>query len=137
MRAAVMREYVRLAFSNITDFYHISPDRNDPDREETIKAIAAMHGGQRPLDFGEVLIVPTTCLPDEITASIKKVKCDYDRFGNAIGFEIDMYDKLAALRVLAEATGAIKNSVEVTGTDGGPLSFAWLDKADKADKSDD
>ena len=125
MRAMVMREYVRLAFSNITDFYYISPDRYDPSREETIRAIAAMHGGQRPLDFGETLIVPTVCLPDEVTAAIKKVKCEYDKHGDVLGFEIDMHDKLAALRVLAEATGAVKNSVEVTGEDGGPLAFKW------------
>lgn len=125
MRAMVMREYVRLAFSDISDFYHISPNQNDPERQKVLDDLSALHGGQRVLDFGEVVVVPTTMLPSEITAAIKAVKCNYDKRGNFLGFEIDMYDKLAALRILAEVSGVIKNTLALTDPNGEPLTIRW------------
>jgi len=125
MRAMVMREYVRLAFSDISDFYHVSPDEDDPERRRVLDDLAALHGGQRVLDFGEVIVVPTTALPSDITAAIKTVKCNYSPKGRFLGFEVAMHDKLAALRVLAEASGVIKNELALTDPNGEPLTIRW------------
>jgi phage terminase small subunit len=125
IRAAVMREYVRIAFSDITDVVHVSPGEGDPERQKALDALAMMSGGQRALDFGETLVMPTTALTSEATAAIKSIKCCYGRAGDFQGFEVNMHDKLNALRVLAEASGLIRNSLAVTGEDGGPVAICW------------
>ena len=132
IRAAVMRELVRLAFSDISDIIHVSPDRNDPRREETLRELARVNGGQRILDFGEVIVVPTVSLPMDVTAAIKSIKCVYSKGGAFKGFEFDMHDKMNAIRVLAEASGLIKNQLALTDADGGPVSVRWMRSEDEA-----
>ena len=133
MKAMVMREYVRIAFSDASDFYIVSPNRDDPARKQVLADLAALHGGQSVLDFGEVLVVPTCHLPSDITAAIKNVKCNYDKHGGFLGFEINMHDKLAALRVLAEASGVIKNTLALTAADGEALTIRWASGDDATD----
>jgi phage terminase small subunit len=127
MSAAVMREYVRIAFSDITDVIHVSPGRDDPDREQSLRELAELNGGQRVLDFGETLVVPTVGLPSDATAAIKGIKCSYGKSGFFEGFEISLHDKMNALRVLAEASGVIKNTLALTGSEGGPVALRWAE----------
>ena len=137
MKTMVMREYVRIAFSDASDFYIVSPNQDDPNRQKILEDLSSINGGQSVLDFGEVLVVPTCNLPSDVTAAIKNVKCNYDRKGNFLGFEIDMYDKLAALRVLAEASGVVKNTLALTDPNGEPLTIRWaMDGGEKGVSND-
>ena len=130
--AAVMREYVRLAFSDVTDVIHISPDRSDPRREEVLEQVAKMNGGQHVIDFGEMLIVPTVDLPSDVTAAIKSIKSNYGKKGRFEGYEVTMHDKLNALRVLAEASGVIKNQLALTAPEGGSIAIRWMTREEAA-----
>jgi predicted O-methyltransferase YrrM len=126
MAAAVMREYMRIAFSDITDVIHISPSPDDPERGAVLAELARMNGGQRVIDFGETLIVPTANLPSGVTSAIKNISVKYHaKTGAAEGIDISMHDKLNALRVLAEANGMIKNQLALTDGDGGPIAMRW------------
>ena len=128
LKVSVMREYARIAFSDITDVVHISPEgaSEGPERVKIHDRLAQMNGGQRLLDFGETLVAPTTNLPADVTAAIKGIKAIYTgKSGVFRGFEITMHDKMNALGVIAEACGIKKNQVALTDADGGPLVFNW------------
>jgi len=77
-REAVRQELLSIAASNITDV--LTWDQ---------------HGG--------VSLLSTEQIPDHVKRSIKKVKITPNQFGNAI--EVEMHDKLAALRVMARYHG--------------------------------
>lgn len=107
LKTVVMREIANIAFSRITDVVHISPGRDDPKREEVLRAIAGLNGGQYPLDFGGVLVAPTMYMPDEIKSAIKSIKVRTDK-GRFVGIDVDMHDKHTALKILAEVAGITK-----------------------------
>jgi hypothetical protein len=129
MAAAVMREYMRIAFSDITDVIHVSPSYDDPERGASLAAVARLNGGQHVLDFGETIVAPTTHLPSDVTAAIKSISVRYNKNGNPEGFDVSTHDKLSALRVLAEASGLIKNTVALTDGEGQPLTVRWATDA--------
>lgn len=127
MAAAVMREYMRIAFSDITDVIHISPSSEDPGRGDALEELARLNGGQRVIDFGETIAVPTTNLSSDVTAAIKNISVKRSaKTGMFEGIDVSMHDKLNALRVLAEASGLIKNAVALNDGAGGPVAIRWI-----------
>lgn len=125
LRVAVMRELTRIGFSDVTDVVQISPDKEDSNRDEVLSALAAQNGGQRMLDFNEVLVSPTPCLSQDVTAAIRSIKLETTKAGRVIGIEVDMYDKMQALKLLAEVAGVTKgDAVEVTVNVGDELENA-------------
>ena len=78
---------------------NISPDKDDPNREEVLKELASCHGGQTLLDFGDMLITPTHALTDDEAGALKSIK------QGKFGMEIETYDRLAAIKLLAEIAG--------------------------------
>jgi phage terminase small subunit len=133
MAAAVIREYMRIAFSDITDIIHISPSSGDPERANVLEELARLNGGQRVIDFGETLIVPTTGMPASVTAAIKNISVKYNAKTGMPEVDVSLHDKMNALRILAEASGMIKNTVALTGGEGGPLVISWADDPSSAD----
>jgi predicted O-methyltransferase YrrM len=135
MAAAVMREYMRIAFSDITDVVHISPSSEDPGRGAALEELARLNGGQHVIDFGETIAVPTTNLSSDVTAAIKNISVKRSaKTGLFEGMDVSMHDKLNALRVLAEASGLVKNAVALDAGAGGPLVIRWA--GEKGGKSD-
>lgn len=57
-------------------------------------------------EAGKVTVKPTRSIGKHILKAIKKVKVTVDRDGNST-LELEMYDKIASLRVLARATGLL------------------------------
>ena len=125
LRVAVMRELTRIGFSDVTDVVQISPAKEDSNRNEVLSALAAQNGGQRMLDFGHTLVSPTPCLSQDVTAAIKGIKLNTGKDGIVLGIEVDMYDKMQALKLLAEVAGVTKgDAVEVTVNVGDELENA-------------
>ena len=56
-------------------------------------------------DTGKVMVIESNRLPDKTKRSIKKLKIIPSQYGNQI--EIEMHDKLAALRLLAKHYGML------------------------------
>lgn len=108
LKATVMREITNIALSNVTDIVQISPSRDDPNREAVLEAIAEQNGGQRVLDFGEVLVAPTPNMTVEMAAAIRSIKCKTSDKGVVTSIDVDMYDKLSALKLLSEIVGITK-----------------------------
>ena len=52
--------------------------------------------------MGQVTLTPSDQLPARARRSVKKVKVTPNQFGNVI--EVEMHDKLSALRLLGEAS---------------------------------
>lgn len=102
VREALVRRLMGIIDTSLTDIVHISPDPNDPEREEVLRQIAAAHGGQQVLDFGSMLFVPTTGLTEAERGAIKKLRAipatkDYEG-----GIEVELNDPIAAAKLLAE-----------------------------------
>lgn len=102
LRAAVMRELVRIAKSDITDVVAISPSPEDQSRTDALRAHAEACGGQFPLDFGGVLVYPTGPMAADVTAAIRSIKQTKE------GISVELHDKLSALKTLAEITELVR-----------------------------
>ena len=91
--------------------------------------------------MGQVQLTPSSQLPERAKRSIKKVKVTPNAYGNTI--EVEMHDKLAALRLLAKHRGLLEpNSddqrpsmigINVTG----PKVTTYEVKDDGEDNEDD
>jgi len=57
-------------------------------------------------EFGQVALTASDQLPERARRSIKKVKVTPNQFGNQI--EVEMHDKIAALRLLAKHRGLLE-----------------------------
>lgn len=99
LKDVCIEELVGMATARLTDFVNISPDKDAPNREAVLKELAACHGGQTLLDFGDMLITPTHALTDDEAGALKSVK------QGKFGMEIEMYDRIAAIKLLAEIAG--------------------------------
>lgn len=124
VRELVMRRLAAIVSTNVTDVIQISPDRNDPNRDEILEELARLHGGQNMIDFGEMLIAPTSNMPEEVTAALKSLNIKQIPRTNAMSVEVDLHDPIAAAKLLAEITGLKSPEVQVN------VSIA--DRMDKA-----
>lgn len=124
VRELVMRRLVAIVSTNVTDVIQISPDRNDPNRDEILEELARLHGGQSMIDFGEMLLAPTSNMPEEVTAALKSLNIKQIPRTNGMSVEVDLHDPIAAAKLLAEITGLKSPEVQVN------VSIA--DRMDKA-----
>ncbi len=91
--------------------------------------------------MGQVQLTPSSQLSDRARRAIKKVKVTPNQYGNSI--EVEMHDKLSALRLLAKHRGLLEpNSdeqrpsmigINVTGPK--VTTYEVKDGADKEDKA--
>ena len=105
IREMIMRRLTGIVSTHVTDVIQISPDSNDPKREEILKDLAELHGGQMMLDFGEMIAAPTTAMNEETTSAIRSLKLKPATDKSEAGIEVDLYDPIAAAKLLAEITG--------------------------------
>lgn len=99
LRDTCIEELVGIATSRLTDFVNLSPDRKNPKRQEILNELAARHGGQTLLDFGDLVVTPTDALTDAEAGALKSVK------QGKYGPEIELHDRIAAIKLLAEIAG--------------------------------
>jgi len=126
IREMIMRRLTGIVSTHVTDVVQISPDRNDPNRDEILNELAKLHGGQSMIDFGEMLIAPTSNMPEDVTAALKSLNIKQIPKTNAMSVEVDLHDPIAAAKLLAEITGIKQSDVQVN------VSVATrLDKARK------
>lgn len=99
LRDTCIEELVGIATSRLTDFVNLSPDRKNPKRQEILDELAARHGGQTLLDFGDLVVTPTEALTDAEAGALKSVR------QGKYGPEIELHDRIAAIKLLAEIAG--------------------------------
>ncbi len=80
-------------------------------REAVVQELEAIGAGEATDviqwdDMGRVTLTPSAALPERAKRSIKKVKVTPNQFGNQI--EVEMHDKLSALRLLAKHRGLLE-----------------------------
>lgn len=115
IRESIMRKLTAILETNVTDVIHVSPDENDPERKQVLNDLAELNGGQRMIDFGDTLIVPTTAMTEETSAAIKSIKVTpASKKQPTPSVDIDMHDSIAAARLLAEIVGLKQADVQVT-----------------------
>ena len=110
----IIRRLMNIVMTDPSDFLHVSsPD--DPEREAVIKELAELCGGQRILDFGELIMCPTEALTPEQAAAIKSIRINkvLGKFGDVILPDIEMHDPIAAARLIADITGIKQPDVQV------------------------
>lgn len=105
VRELIMRRLTGIVSTNFSDVVHISPDVGDPNRAEVLRELAEINGGQQVLDFGNTLIVPTTCMTEETAGAIKKIKFIPATKYDDGGVEVELNDVISAAKLLAEITG--------------------------------
>lgn len=87
-------------------------DLADPDRREAVvQELEAIAAGEATDviswdAMGQVQLKPSDQLSERAKRSIKKVKVTPNQYGNSI--EVEMHDKLAALRLLAKHRGLLE-----------------------------
>jgi len=59
-------------------------------------------------EFGNVKVKPSNKIPEHALQSIKKISQRIDKDGNAT-IELELYDKVQVLRILAKASGLLDN----------------------------
>ena len=85
---------------------------SDADRREAVvQELEAIGAGEATDviqwdDMGRVTLTPSDELPERAKRAIKKVKVTPNQFGNQI--EVEMHDKLSALRLLAKHRGLLE-----------------------------
>ncbi len=84
----------------------------DADKRSAVLGELELLGGSKVTDVlqwdanGNVYVVASDQLPDHVKRAIKKVKVVPTKDGNAI--EVEMHDKIAALRLLAKHHGLME-----------------------------
>lgn len=85
---------------------------SDADRREAVvQELEAIGAGEATDviqwdDMGRVTLTPSDQLSDRARRAVKKVKVTPNQFGNTI--EVEMHDKLSALRLLAKHRGLLE-----------------------------
>lgn len=108
----VLKEYAKLAFSEITDYLDVATERvvvdwdTDPETGETV-----------PIwEIKQLLILKDTKdIPKEKLAAIQSIK--HGRYG----LEFTLHDKKGSLDSIGKHLGMFIDRHEVTGKDGGPI----------------
>jgi len=113
LRSLIMRNLVSIATADAADLTQVIYEESEH-RKAALEQLADENGGQLKLDFGEpvVYVKPTSEWTPEERAVVKSIK------PGKYGVEIEIYDKHAALKTLAEIVGITKQSVELTGPGG-------------------
>ena len=109
IKELIVRRLVAVVDASLTDIVHISPSYNDPNRQAALDAVAAANGGQRVLDFGDTIFVPTVGLTEETGSAIKRINYSSESLKVPAKLDVEMLDPIAAAKLLAEIAG-IKDS---------------------------
>lgn len=85
--------------------------QDDSRREAVVQELEAIAAGEATDviqwdDMGRVTLTPSDQLSERAKRSVKKVKVTPNQFGNTI--EVEMHDKLSALRLLAKHRGLLE-----------------------------
>jgi hypothetical protein len=91
--------------TNYTDVVYMSSGLDDPRRAEVMEAIMRLNGGQRVLDFGDAVVIPTLALSEGAQAAIKSVRFKRDSEGGYLAPEIELHDVIMAAKTLAQILG--------------------------------
>lgn len=113
IREMIMRRLTGIVSTHVTDVIQISPDQSDPNRGQVLKDLAELNGGQRMIDFGDLIIVPTTAMGEDTTSAIKSLKIKQATKEADSGIEVDLHDPIAAAKLLAEISGLKQADVQV------------------------
>lgn len=84
---------------------------DDAGRDAVVQELEAIASGEATDviqwdDMGRVMLTPSDQLSERAKRSVKKVKVTPNQFGNQI--EVEMHDKLTALRLLAKHRGLLE-----------------------------
>ncbi len=84
---------------------------DDGRREAVVQELEAIAAGEATDviqwdGMGRVTLTPSDQLPERAKRSVKKVKVTPNQYGNTI--EVEMHDKLSALRLLAKHRGLLE-----------------------------
>ncbi len=84
---------------------------DDASRDAVVQELEAIAAGEATDviqwdDMGRVMLTPSDQLSERAKRSVKKVKVTPNQFGNQI--EVEMHDKLTALRLLAKHRGLLE-----------------------------
>ncbi len=84
---------------------------SDGRREAVVQELEAIAAGEATDviqwdGMGRVTLTPSDQLPERARRSVKKVKVTPNQYGNTI--EVEMHDKLSALRLLAKHRGLLE-----------------------------
>jgi hypothetical protein len=104
VRRIITERLISIVMTKLTDVVNISPGMDDPNRAEVLDSLARMNGGQRALDFGEVLVAPTAGMSECAQMAIKKI-CPETGKSGLVSMNIEMHDPIAAARTLASILG--------------------------------
>jgi phage terminase small subunit len=118
VRPFSIRQLVDIVRTNATDIVEVIYI-DDAKRAAALEQIAKNNGGQYELDFGYpvVYVKPTVELTCAERSAVKSIKM------GRYGIEIEMHDKLAALKALADIAGITKQSLELSGPGGQALEL--------------
>ena len=105
VKELIVRRMVAAVDTSLTDIVHISPSSDDPNRQSALDAVAAANGGQRVLDFGDVIFVPTVGLTEEAGSAIKRINYNQESEKFPARLDVEMIDPIAAAKLLAEVVG--------------------------------
>ena len=116
LRSFIIRQMIAQASVDASDITEVVYMDNEK-RTAALVEMAEGNGGQYFLDFGDpvVYIKPTSEFTPEERAAVKGVK--QTRTKEGVTIEVQMYDKQAALKALADIAGLTKQPLE--GADGG------------------
>ena len=115
VKEIIFRRLLGIVSTAVTDVVQVSPDGSDPNREAVLNELAALHGGQRMLDFGELLVAPSTSLTEEEAGAIKRLSVRaLNPKSNNMTLDVEMNDVIAAAKLLAEITGIKEADTSVT-----------------------
>jgi len=125
IRVFAMRKIISIASTDAADVSMIIYE-NDKRRLDALKQMANANNGQFLLDFGDPLIYvkPTSDWSPDERAAVKSIKINQKGF-----IEVELHDKLASLRILADIAGITKNETNLTGSIevSGGLDISWQD----------
>lgn len=105
VKELIVRRMVAAVDTSLTDVVHISASSDGPERQAALDAIAAANGGQRVLDFGDVIFVPTVGLTEEAGSAIKRLNYSPASRKFPAKLDVEMMDPIAAAKLLAEVVG--------------------------------
>ena len=96
---------------SIRDMRQDLASANADKREAVIQELEAIGAGEATDviswdAMGQIQLTPSSQLPERARRAIKKVKVTPNAYGNQI--EVEMHDKLAALRLLAKHRGLLE-----------------------------
>ena len=104
VRRLIVDRLVGIVATKPTDILRTSsPD--SPTREEDLKQLAELSGGQNVLDFGDALVVPSSALSPEQEMAVKSFRIVRDPKSGVPSVDLQLYDPVSAAKLLAEIAG--------------------------------